>query len=310
MGRIALTPETLDLHDAAMRTVETMRYAGRLEDRIVEVTGDHAQVEADAVRMEQVIANLLANAVRFTDRLGHIALEIEAARDTVRLRVIDDGIGIPAELLRNVFELFVQGSRPLDRSRGGLGIGLTLVRRLVELQGGTVSAVSAGEGMGSTFVIEFPRQVEAAPRPGGQRTVEKPGTPLRVLLVDDNEDVRAMLRVLLERQGHEVHEAPDGPMAVDTALWLRPDLALVDVGLPGFDGLEVARRLRADARTSDAMLVAISGYGQPRDRRRTAEAGFEEHLVKPIKTARLDEVLAAAARRVSANTVQRDTGGA
>jgi CheY-like chemotaxis protein len=205
-------------------------------------------------------------------------------------------MGMEPELLQSIFDLFVQGGQALDRAQGGLGIGLTLVRRLVELQGGSVRAHSEGAGKGSMFESELPRVRRTPPSAkaeAGERTAD---ASLRVLLVDDNQDTREMLRTYLELRNHEVHEAKNGPEAVETAMRVKPALALVDLGLPGFDGLEVARRLRRDPRTRDLLLVAVTGYGQPEDRERTASVGFEAHLVKPVSQDQLEEMLARAVR--------------
>jgi CheY-like chemotaxis protein len=193
-----------------------------------------------------------------------------------------------------LFEVFVQGRQNLDRAEGGLGLGLTLVKKLVELQGGDVEAKSPGVGQGSTFVVRLPRLLGVV----AGRTDEAPARPmapaLRVLIVEDNDDARDMLRTWLQLGGHEVYEAANGPDAVGEALRVLPNVALLDLGLPGFDGLEVARRLREDARGRGIVLVAVTGYGQTDDRRRTAEIGFDAHLVKPVTAERLDEVLSLA----------------
>jgi CheY-like chemotaxis protein len=295
-GRITLAPAVLDLRELTTGTIESLRSSGRLDRHTVMVTGDPVCVRADAARMEQVLTNLLVNAVKYTDPGGQIQIEVESREDRAILRVIDDGVGIGPELLRTMFDLFVQGGQTLDRGQGGLGVGLTLVRRLVELQGGSVRAHSDGLGKGSTFVIEMPLIDEspAAARPVPSTGV--PGRTLSVLIVDDNQDARQMLRGIIEIHHHEVHEATTGPEAVTRALAVTPDIALVDLGLPGFDGLEVARRLRADARTRQVMLVALTGYGQPDDRERTADAGFELHLVKPVTQERLLSILSSASR--------------
>jgi CheY-like chemotaxis protein len=193
-------------------------------------------------------------------------------------------------MLPRVFDLFAQGERGPDRGAGGLGLGLTLVRRIAELHGGRVEVVSAGTGHGSTFTVRLPAlPTPPAPAPRSAAVVSRNGKPRRILVVEDNMDAREMLRHLLNLAGHEVHEAPDGPAGVEAALRLRPDIALVDVGLPGFDGYQLAQRVRGDAGSS-IYLVALTGYGQPDDRRQAMEAGFDAHLVKPVKP---DALLAA-----------------
>ena len=197
-------------------------------------------------------------------------------------------------MIERIFDLFVQGERTLDRSEGGLGIGLTLVRRLVELHGGRIDASSAGVGQGSAFLVELPQIPEPSVVPEGP--VDSTGVGARrILIIEDNRDSREMLRVLLELGGHEVHEASDGPSGIEALRRVRPDVALVDVGLPGFDGYELARRARADGET--LMLVALTGYGLPDDHRRSREAGFDAHLVKPVEAAALQTVIGAAESR-------------
>jgi CheY-like chemotaxis protein len=211
------------------------------------------------------------------------------------LRVVDTGIGIATELAPHVFDLFAQGKRGLDRTEGGLGIGLTLAKRVVELHGGSIELRSEGEGRGSEFVVRLPT---AAPSTG-EATARWPQEPSvrdragrRVLIVEDQADMREILRLALETAGYFVDEAADGPSAVEAVRRIGPDAALVDIGLPGFDGYEVARRVRALAGQPPIILIALTGYGQPDDRRRAESAGFDVHLVKPIEVDRLDALLA------------------
>jgi CheY-like chemotaxis protein len=236
--------------------------------------------------------NLVENAVKYTAPDGEIDVRVVRAGDEAVLTVRDTGIGIPAPLLPHIFDLFMQGDHSLDRSKGGLGIGLTLVHRLVALHGGTVTAASEGEGKGSTFTVSLPAVAAPAPaRIGGARPDVTP--PRRVLVIEDNEDSRLSLRELIRRLGHEVHEARDGVTGVETAIALAPDLALVDIGLPGIDGYEVARRLREHPVGKRLRLVALTGYGLPEDRERAVAAGFDLHLVKPVDPQQLAALLAA-----------------
>jgi CheY-like chemotaxis protein len=236
------------------------------------------------------VANLLDNALRYTPRGGRITISVGLEGGDAVLRVRDTGQGIPAALLPRIFDLFVRGTGSHERTTGGLGLGLTLVRRLVELQGGAVQAFSAGPGLGSEFIVRLPAS-EAPHVP------DAPVGPLaprstRILIVEDNDDARETLRVMLEQDGHEVLTAATGEDGLDRALSRAPAVALVDLGLPDLDGFEVARRLRALPQGAAIHLVAISGYGQPMDRARTRSAGFDAHLVKPVEAAKLRAVLA------------------
>ena len=298
-GRVQLKREPFDLSQAAARTVEALRASGRLEQHDLVIKADSVVVEADIARTEQIITNLLVNAVKYTNPGGRITAQIGIEGDQGVLKVSDTGIGISPDLLPRLFDAFVQGHQALDRAEGGLGIGLALVKKLTELQGGTVEARSPGPGRGSTFIVRLPRML-APPQTIPDRSPPRMlPSSLRVVVVDDNADARDMLRTFLELAGHEVHDATSGPAAVELAQSVLPHLALVDLGLPGFDGLEVARRLREDARTRAVVLVAMTGYGQPDDRRRTTEVGFDAHIVKPITSEHLNEVLTLCAHRTA-----------
>ena len=248
-------------------------------------------IEADPVRLEQVITNLVNNAARYTPPSGHIDVTVTRQNADAVLRVRDDGIGMPDDLVPRVFDLFTQADRSLARPGGGLGIGLTIVRNLVELHGGTVTAASDGPGRGSEFVVRLPLGSVREEAPAAV-PAEKPFVipRLRILVVEDNVDGRAILRTILEADGHEVYEAGDGPSGVETARAVRPDVALIDIGLPGFDGYEVAKRLR-DEQGNSIRLIAVTGYGQAEDRRRSCDAGFDVHLVKPVAREQLRGVL-------------------
>jgi len=252
-----------------------------------------AWVLGDDTRLEQIVTNLLSNAVRYSPDGGAVKLVLTRTADRVLLTVRDEGVGMTADLVPRVFDLFVQGERGAARSQGGLGIGLTLARRLAELHGGRLDVHSDGEAQGSTFTLTLPSVEplsvsEPAPMPVGLAAVAR----LDVLLVDDHEDGRRMLRAVLEGAGHRVTEAVDGPQALELASAEAFDVALIDIGLPGLDGLEVARRLRAmGPRFASTLLVAITGYGAPQDHARSREAGFDLHVVKPVDgSALLDQV--------------------
>ncbi|MGE5414956.1 MAG: ATP-binding protein, partial [Syntrophomonadaceae bacterium] len=238
-------------------------------------------VEGDAVRLEQIVNNLLTNALKYTPPGGRVEVRVGREGAEAVIRVADTGVGMGPEILPRVFELFAQADEALDRAHGGLGIGLTLVRSLVELHGGTVRAQSPGRGEGSTFVVRLPGAA-AAGHAATDEELEGPGVePRRILLIEDNADVRESLRELLSEAGHRVATASDGLAGIELAVSLRPDVALVDIGLPGLDGYGVARRLRQSL-GDDVLLVALTGYGLPEDRRRALEGGFDAHVTKPV----------------------------
>jgi len=298
-GRVQLTLEPFDLADLAAKSVEALRASGRMNGHILNFKADPVMVDADVARTDQIITNLLVNAVKYTDPGGKISLHVKPEGSQAVIRVSDNGIGIAPDLLPRLFEVFVQGRQALDRAQGGLGIGLALVRKLAQLMGGTVEASSAGVGQGSTFVVHLPRLMASPLRITEKTQPRNLPSALRVLVVDDNADAREMLRTFLDLAGHEVQDAVSGPEAVEKASASLPDLALVDLGLPGFDGLEVARRLRADEQTRGILLFAMTGYGQPDDKRKTAEVGFDGHIVKPVTSEQLTEVLTICAGRVA-----------
>jgi PAS domain S-box-containing protein len=289
-GKILLDRQPLDLREAAERALGTLTEAGRLDRHLVRLDGDPVQIHADPTRIEQIVINLVSNAVKYTPPGGSIRIRVSQEGDSAVLRVEDKGLGIGADLLPRIFDLFVQGPPPVDQALGGLGIGLTVVKRIVELHGGRVSASSAGEGQGATVTVSFP----AIPSPA--REPERPGAlsaaSRRVLIVEDNDDAREMLRTMLELSHHTVRAAADGPTGIEAALEFQPDIALVDLGLPGLDGYEVARYLRASGGAKRLRLIALTGYGLPKDVMRAQEAGFDAHLVKPVHPDRLAEILA------------------
>jgi signal transduction histidine kinase/CheY-like chemotaxis protein len=250
-------------------------------------------IEGDEVRLAQVVANLLNNAAKYTQEGGKISLAVERNENQVEIRVRDTGIGIPADLLPRVFDPFIQEERSPDRAQGGLGIGLALVRSLVELHGGTVEAKSAGRGQGSEFALHLPILPEppasVAQRGKSDGHLKMPGR--RVLVVDDNVDSAETLALLLRLGGHQVETAYSGRTALESARLNRPEIVMLDIGMPGMDGLEVARRLRDELGLKDVVLVAMTGYGQDEDRRRSQIAGFNSHLVKPVDLDRLNNLL-------------------
>jgi CheY-like chemotaxis protein len=246
------------------------------------------------VRLAQVLGNLLNNAAKYTEDGGKIWLTVAREADEVALRVRDTGIGIPPEMLSSVFELFTQLENSLDRSQGGLGIGLTLVRRLVEMHGGRVQVFSAGANQGSEFTVSLPvlSEEHARPAPINGAANGAAGGRCKVLVVDDNLDAADSLALLLRVEGHEVQVCHDGGEALATIAKFQPEVVLLDIGLPGMDGYEVARRLRTHPATESALLVALTGYGQEEDIRRSRAAGFDHHFVKPADVGALTTLFA------------------
>jgi two-component system, chemotaxis family, CheB/CheR fusion protein len=299
-GKIQLRRERVDLDRIIAHTVESTRPFIEGRSHQFEVTRPRGPIvlDADPVRLEQVLVNLLTNAAKYTEDGGRISVSAVLEGDMAVVRVGDTGVGLSPESLARVFELFMQDDRSLDRSVGGLGIGLTLVKTLVELHGGTVSAHSEGPGRGSEFVVRLPvlsgtPALTAGPAAGAPEMAR----PVRLLLVEDNVDSALTLCRLLERWGHDVRVAHDGHQGLQEALAFRPEVILLDVGLPGLDGYEVADRLRLDPSTADAVVIALTGYGQAEDRRRALQAGFDFHLVKPIDADQLRDAIAQARER-------------
>jgi CheY-like chemotaxis protein/two-component sensor histidine kinase len=282
-GKIEIRKETVDLSATLARAAEAARplLAERKHELVAEMPARSIFPEADSTRLEQVLANLLNKASKYTDPAGRVSLSTAALEgNEVVIRVRDTGIGIEPATLGLVYDLFVQAERRLDRSRGGLGLGLSLVKNLVELHGGSVQARSDGLGKGSEFTLRLPalqEQVGTAERP--TRPVGRP-PGRRVLVVDDNGDAADSLGRLLARPWrHEARVACDGPSALSLARSFHPQIVLLDIGLPGMDGCEVARRLRANPEAAEALLVAVTGWGQGRDRLQVRQAGFDHHLV-------------------------------
>ena len=285
-GKIALQTERLDLRDVVTHAIETAKPFIDSRRHQLHTTIPHAPVvlRGDFARLSQVVANLLNNAAKYTDEGGTIEVALSLGQGQCVITVRDNGVGIDAELLPNIFELFEQGKRSLDRSQGGLGVGLTLVHRLVTLHQGTVTATSAGSGRGSEFEVVLPCLSEVADdATTAMRRIAAPGprTGCRILVVDDNRDAAESTKVLLELGGHEVKMVGDGDEALASAPVFSPDVVLLDIGLPMMDGYEVARRLREVAETRASCLIALTGYGQPADRERARAAGFNHHLTKP-----------------------------
>lgn len=296
-GKVALQRAGVDLVDVVKSCVEAARPAAEAAGLRITTTlpREETEVEGDRLRLEQVVSNLLTNALKYTPA-GAVDVRLAKEGSTVTITVTDTGLGIAPDTLPHVFELFAQANRTLDRAEGGLGLGLTVVRELVELHGGSVGAKSEGLGKGASFEVRLPaRGSTAVERPVANPERAGSAERARVVVVDDNEDLRELLGELLAMEGHDVvRTGHDGPSGLAAILDARPDVAFVDVGLPGFDGYEIARRVRTEGRTT--RLVAVSGYGQPEDRARALAAGFDEHLKKPVALEALRGGLGAARR--------------
>lgn len=292
-NKLILHKEPVELAEAVRRCAESMVAARGLEYGRLELTLAPVWIDADPVRVTQIVENLIGNALKHTPLGRRIQVSVKDIGAVAELRVEDEGLGIQPELLARVFDPFTQGQQGLDRSTGGLGLGLTLVRRLTELHGGTIEARSAGVGLGSAFVLRFPTCAVPAPRVDTGTEPEATERPRRLLVIEDNVDARQTLCALLQALGHEVHEAGDGEAGVAAALRLRPDVVFVDIGLPRVDGYEVARRLRAAK--AQAHLVALTGYGRDEDVQEARDAGFNEHLLKPASLEQLRATIEATA---------------
>jgi CheY-like chemotaxis protein/two-component sensor histidine kinase len=292
-GLVQINTEPLDVKDIIAAAIEQVRpmVGGRKHNLITQLSGDALFITGDRTRMIQVVANLLTNAVRYTPTQGEIRVQVDATNSEVRIAVSDNGSGIDASLLPRVFDLFTQGARGLDRTEGGLGIGLALVKAIVSLHKGEVWAHSDGSGAGSTFTISIPRA--EAPR----QTLSSPGVsiegqPLSILVVDDNTDAAEVIAMLLEVAGHQVATAYSATEALNRPDLEQFDVFLLDIGLPDMSGYDLARALRARANLQAKTYLALTGYGQPQDRELSKAAGFAHHFVKPVDNQTLFKVLA------------------
>jgi len=303
-GRMQLHMDRVDVKEVVRSAVEMVRPQMESKQHVlqVELGGQDAPVLADAVRLIQVIANLLNNSVKYTPAGGQIHVELRSNRKEVLVLVRDNGIGIAPDALDQVFDMFSQAGRTSSEAQGGLGIGLTLVKGLVRLHGGNVRALSDGEGRGSEFTITLPRAHDAVqPLPTSRPDTSTEGIrPLRILVADDNLDSAMSWSALIEDGGHQVVTAYDGRAALEAAELLHPQVALLDIGMPHLDGYEVARRIRASTWGREAMLVAVTGWGQAKDRALAREAGFDEHFTKPLDPVQLARALQNASRRLDA----------
>jgi CheY-like chemotaxis protein len=296
-GKIDLRKELIDVGSVAHRAVETAQPAidARHQRLAMSLPPGALFVEGDPIRLAQAIANLLTNAAKYSPPESRIELTVERDGESSVIRVRDEGIGIPAELLPEIFDLFVQADSSLARSEGGLGVGLTLVQRLVQMHGGSVTAASEGLGKGSEFTIRLPlvtQELQREETPSYQRAHVTDALRKRVLVVDDNVDAADSIAMILRLSGYDVQCTHDGLTAVQAAKSYHPHVVVLDIGLPGISGYEVARQLRLDPEFVTTPVVAVTGYGQDVDRRRSESAGIDYHLTKPVDPATLQQLLA------------------
>jgi len=290
-GKIVLKQQPIDLGAQTRSCLKSLRATGHTAGYQLKINTEPVWINGDPTRLEQTVNNLLGNAFKFTPPGGIVEVTVGSCAEDAVLTVKDSGVGISSELLPHIFEVFVQGAVSLDRAQGGLGIGLALVRQLVSLHGGTVSAQSTGPGQGSTFVVRLPRIAAPAALPAQAVPKNLPHPRWRILLIEDNDDARQMLSRLLAMEGHEIIEAATATLGLQLAGLYQPDLAIVDIGLPEMTGYEVAERLRGDAVTQTMGLIAMTGYGQKEDRENALAAGFDFHLVKSVEITHLLEVI-------------------
>jgi CheY-like chemotaxis protein len=308
-GKINVIRESVELATVIARAVETVEpmLSRQRHELVVNVAPEPLYIDGDLTRLTQIVGNILSNAIKYTDAGGRIETTARAIGEQIEIRIRDNGIGIDPAMLPDVFDLFTQSSQLNGRGQTGLGIGLALAKRLVEMHGGEVQAHSAGPGQGSEFIVLLPRQAGAAAAAARVNSVTP--APLtatmarRILVADDNRDALESLARLLELSGHEIHKAVDGVQALEAATRERPDLVLLDIGMPGMDGYEVARRIRAQPWGREATLIALTGWGQDTDRTRSREAGFDSHCVKPLDLQYLFTLL-------DSLPAARDAGGA
>ncbi|HJQ64058.1 MAG TPA: ATP-binding protein [Burkholderiales bacterium] len=293
LGKATLQRETFDLSEVVESVVAAWRAAKRFDGHDFSHATASVWIDADRTRIEQIVTNLLDNALKFTPAGRKISVSVRQAGGEALLQVSDEGEGLTPEAMNRVFEPFVQGEQGLDRHKGGMGIGLALVKRLSEMHGGTVLVASRGPGRGTVFTVRLPAIVRAHRELMERKISAQPAAARRILIVEDSDDTRQMLKEALILSGHEVQEACDGETGLTAAAAAPPDIALIDIGLPDIDGYEVARRLRANPANGRIPLIALSGYGQPADVKRAYDAGFDSHLTKPVAIDELHSVISA-----------------
>jgi len=295
-GKILLKRQVLDLAEVVKQSVTTVHPAAQRQkiELDVQYADTPLPVDVDPVRADQIVTNVLTNAIKYTPEGGHVVVKLELDGDHAFVRVIDDGVGVASDRIGTIFELFAQAENAIGRAQGGMGIGLALVRNLLHLHGGSIDAKSDGVGKGSEFSICFPVAIPhsiASPDRRQHPRGTGDGEPRRIVIVEDNADLRELLRLKLKRLGHKVDAVGDGLSGLEKIVDVQPDLALVDIGLPGIDGYEVASRVRGTL-GDGVVLVAVSGFGQPEDKRRAIEAGFDEHITKPADVTDIENLLA------------------
>jgi PAS domain S-box-containing protein len=296
-GKITLRQESVSLESAIEAAIETVAPALALKDHKLTTTmpDQPLHITGDGVRIAQILGNVLSNAVKYTPQGGEILIDVRESNDDVQITVRDNGVGMSAETLPSIFDLFVQSQSSLERSEGGLGIGLPLARTLVELHGGHIQAFSNGAGQGSEIVVRLPltRAAQAAQHASSAPATapHDAGSALRLLLVDDSVDAATLLSMVLEADGFDVKIAHEAQSALEIAAGFKPEVILLDLGLPGMDGLQLAREMRNRTVTANALLIAVTGYGQAADRQRSQEAGFDYHLVKPVSVDEIQRVV-------------------
>jgi signal transduction histidine kinase/ActR/RegA family two-component response regulator len=295
-GKLELRRQWVELRTVIDAAIETSRPAIEQagHELSVVIPQDPILLDGDSTRLSQVVSNLLNNSAKYTHRGGHVRLSVHREGDMAVIVVADDGIGIPPSMLGKVFEMFIQVDRALEKTNGGLGIGLSLVQGLVEMHGGTIEARSEGEGRGSQFIVRLPARFVAVQDVEQSVLDEKVGSSgrRRILVTDDNVDSAKSLARLLELLGNDVSTANDGLQAVDLAVTFRPDVVLLDIGMPRLNGYEACRRIREQTWGMNAILIAMTGWGQEEDKQRSEEAGFDYHLVKPVDFKALEKLLA------------------
>ncbi|WP_157270877.1 hybrid sensor histidine kinase/response regulator [Azohydromonas aeria] len=291
-GKLRLEPVALELNTLVRMAVESAGAMVRQRGHSlsVQLAPVPIQIMGDTTRLTQVVTNLLTNAAKYTPAPGRVDVSVKHDGEVATMQVSDNGMGMSESLLQRAFKPFVQGVRALDRSEGGLGVGLALVKNIVELHGGSVSAGSAGLGKGTTITVTLPVQQQAAAEASAAAQTVVPSLR-RVLVVDDHQDAAESLALLLSMSGHDVEVAQDGPMALRTAAAFQPDVVLLDIGLPGMDGYELARRLRELPKLGGVRLIAVTGHGQQADRQAAAAAGLHSFITKPVEPEELARLL-------------------